>query len=628
MLLRKTWQRTALWLGIGWSLLWSIVLVDLPLIQQLDLYLHDRLICFNSPRNPPSEIAIAAISQPDIKTWELTNRPATYSQIADRLLDAGAAVVVLNLLPSWVQNSDHTDNPIKNLAQNRRDRLVLVLPTSRADRLYATEWRNYEYFLPATIAPESVLGFSEYEPEARYPQSDRSTARQASLFGEFTLSNHLELPQSLGSAALLAIEKFKHQKQYFLATPIQIHFWGKTGTFPRLDVGAILKGDRLSVRDKIVLVGFSDPHNPDAFAVRSPFGELMPAVELQANLVASLLTRSFTRIVPLWWQYAAIALGGIFLSKWVVWTKLGGYRDRIYRYWLYPALGAIAFGTFGFLLSLCGWLVPIILPLVAWIATVASIWISLVLGVQRKLIYEQQCEIDRLQNIEKTAVISQTRKLMHRLASDIHDGPLQELKIIMDRLELLQMQFPQLPVEPLLDRVQTLATHLHEHLNRTRAIAFTMTPELREGLDSGIKTRLQQLIESGELKLKAIQNIQPLAEPSLNSAWLEAREDIYRFFNEAIHNVIRHAQPPEGNATQVSVSLEQQGDRCCLIIENDGDRLNSNVFEPTPKQRQKGGYGTKLMDTIAAELPQGAIARVILPEGGLRVELSWSQNQQ
>jgi len=37
MNLRKTWQRTALWLGIGWSILWSIVLAVLPLIQQLNL---------------------------------------------------------------------------------------------------------------------------------------------------------------------------------------------------------------------------------------------------------------------------------------------------------------------------------------------------------------------------------------------------------------------------------------------------------------------------------------------------------------------------------------------------------------------------------------------------------------
>jgi hypothetical protein len=59
------------------------------------------------------------------------------------------------------------------------------------------------------------------------------------------------------------------------------------------------------------------------------------------------------------------------------------------------------------------------------------------------------------------------------------------------------------------------------------------------------------------------------------------------------------------------------------MIENDGDLLDPAVFEPTPKQRQRGGYGTKLLDTIAAELPAGSLERVPLAEGGLRVRLTW-----
>ena len=36
------------------------------------------------------------------------------------------------------------------------------------------------------------------------------------------------------------------------------------------------------------------------------------------------------------------------------------------------------------------------------------------------------------------------RKLLHRIATDIHDGPLQEFKIVMDRIELLQLDHPDL----------------------------------------------------------------------------------------------------------------------------------------------------------------------------------------
>jgi signal transduction histidine kinase len=258
--------------------------------------------------------------------------------------------------------------------------------------------------------------------------------------------------------------------------------------------------------------------------------------------------------------------------------------------------------------------------------TEISLFTCLLWAVQQDLINQQQCEIDRLQNVEQTALISQARKLMHRLASDIHDGPLQELKVIMDRLELLQLQHPEQSIDPILDQLATLGTHLRQHLSRTNAIALDITPELRNGLDKGIQSQLTELLESGELTLQVIQQLQPLTEPILNSWWFEAREDIYRFFKEAIHNVIHHAQPPHGTATQVIVSLKQQDNQAILTIENNGAFLGAKAFEPTAQHRQRGGYGTKLMDTIAAELPDGKIQRISLREGGLRVQLTWKQD--
>jgi signal transduction histidine kinase len=214
---------------------------------------------------------------------------------------------------------------------------------------------------------------------------------------------------------------------------------------------------------------------------------------------------------------------------------------------------------------------------------------------------------------------------MHRLASDIHDGPLQELKVIMDRLELLELQHPEELIDPILDQLAILGTHLRQHLSRTNAITLDITPELRNGLDKGINTQLTELTQSGELTLKVIQRLQPLTEPSLNSLWLEAREDIYRFFKEAIHNVIYHAQPPHGTATHVIVTLKQQENQAILTIENDGVFLDPQAFKPTDQKRQRGGYGTKLMNTIAAELPDGTIRRIFLKEGGLRLQLTWKQ---
>jgi signal transduction histidine kinase len=331
-------------------------------------------------------------------------------------------------------------------------------------------------------------------------------------------------------------------------------------------------------------------------------------------------------------QFAIILIGGIDVSHWVMVrvrdrkTTLHGPTIKRLHYWLYPLLALIGLGLLHFAFLAQGWILPLALPLITWTVTGLSTLFCLQLGLQQDLIHQQRCEIDRLQTVEQAAVISQARKLMHRLASDIHDGPLQELKVIMDRLEILQSQFPEPPIDPILDQLATLGTHLRQHLSRTNAIALEITPELRNGLDQGIQTQLNNLIQSGELTLKVIQQLQPLTEPILNSLWLEAREDLYRFFKEAIHNVIHHAQPPYGSATQVIVSLKQQDHQAMLTIENDGTFLDPKIFEPNAQQRQKGGYGTKLMDTIAAELPDGKIQRIPLSSGGLQIQLTWNQN--
>lgn len=291
--------------------------------------------------------------------------------------------------------------------------------------------------------------------------------------------------------------------------------------------------------------------------------------------------------------------------------------------WLFHLILLSSLGILGVVMFWLQLYVPIILSLLILVAIGLLILFALRLNWQKNLINEQRCEIDRLHTIEQTAIISQTHKLLHRIAANIHDGPLQELKLVMDHLELLQMNSPDLDLNSILDRLEDLGTHLRQQLHQTREIALEITPNLREGLDIGIAKKLQQLVDSGELTLHVIQYLQPLAEPHLNSMWLEAREDIYRFFNEAIANVISHAQPPQGTATQVKVTLVQQAQLCMLSIKNDGEILDKSILEITTQQRKRGGYGMRLMEAIAADLPNGAFEVKALAEGGIHVQLTW-----
>lgn len=149
-----------------------------------------------------------------------------------------------------------------------------------------------------------------------------------------------------------------------------------------------------------------------------------------------------------------------------------------------------------------------------------------------------------------------------------------------------------------------------------------ITPELQAGLEKGIEQHLQQLIKTGELTLKVESCLQPLIE-SEDSQWTDAREDIFCFFKEAISNVIRHAQPPNGTATKVTVSLSQLKTQCRLIIEN--DVTETLALESISRRHYRGGYSTKLTATIAEELPSGDWEQVP-SHGGMQVRLDWKLN--
>ena len=194
----------------------------------------------------------------------------------------------------------------------------------------------------------------------------------------------------------------------------------------------------------------------------------------------------------------------------------------------------------------------------------------------------------------------------------------------MDGIELLAVNNPTINYNPLLDKLEAVGRDLRDQPRNTRTMAeeLEITPELHTGLDRGILQHLQYLVCSGELTLKVEERLQPLLELESNSTWIDAREDIFRFFREAIANVIRHAQPPNGTATRITVSLAQQGVKCTLVVENDATQ--PEPLESTNRKKHSGGYGTKLMATVAAELPDGYWERIPLANGGMQVILTWS----
>lgn len=502
------------------------------------------------------------------------------------------------------------NRPLKKLVQNHGNQLVLVTRTNSISNYNKPKFLIYNHLLPFNgeqlqplIPPETIQGFFEYEPEAELPRDLNSTARRAHLVGRFFVSEEINQVQTFKSAALLALEKFEKQepKVYLssrfttIPTQVEINFWGRTGTFPSLELTSIcqptkdkkclvVSRSKLSqqVRHKVVFIGFAEGNNIHTMAMLSPFGDSMAGVEIQANLMASLMTDSFLQIPPQWIELIIVIFGAFLIS-------FGIYNYRSWR--LLGLVLAIFSGYLGvFIIAYkYNWILAIILPLLVWTATGISIFLYLILGRQKEVITLQNYQISQIKAAEQEAILCHTRKILHRTASDIHDGALQDLKLVMDKIELES----DLDVDAILNKLAALGQEIREKLSNIRRLAEKMqvTPALREGLDVGINATLQDFVKSGKLTLTVITEVQPLQEPELNSVWIEHREEIYRFFREALNNAIQHAQPPHGTATQVCISLGQEGDRYILAIAN-----NTPMVKNTTCGREKGGYGTKMMN--------------------------------
>ncbi|MFQ3626639.1 MAG: hypothetical protein SNJ81_03575 [Cyanobacteriota bacterium] len=398
------------------------------------------------------------------------------------------------------------------------------------------------------------------------------------------------------------------------------------------------------VKDKVILIDFpqNDP-NRSALptSVKSESSEpasssatLSPA-EMQANVLASILSNNIQYPLSQEWSLG-LTLAGSMLVAWLLSPGLS--KSRLW--WLtrgplivlgiplaYAALLPIGFA---------GRLVlPITLPILTWVLTGISMTLVLLLKKSREQAAKQRQELT-----QRNATLSRTRKVLARVATDIHDGPLQELKLVMDQVEELETLIdPELLVvktsvksEPIVDKLVRIGQDIRNQLNDLQIIArkqLDISPELVSGLAQGMQTHLKQLEERGDLRLKVKQRIKPLQEPELNPDWIDDREDIFRFFKEAINNVMRHAQQPYGRAAWVEVYLEQQGEQCKLAIANDGVNVSGNTSKPLDQLADylPKGTGTKTMETIAISLDGGHWKRTLSPEGILWVELFWSLKQ-
>ncbi|GAB4214751.1 MAG: CHASE2 domain-containing protein [Synechococcales cyanobacterium] len=623
--------------GMGWGMGWATLLgiaASSPMFYQWESMAWRWNLSLRPAMAPHPGVVVVGIDgwvagDPDHRHFRLER--ASYAALTERLLEAGAGVVVLNLPSSFVTpqsfGSEDLDASLRQVLVTYPERIVLATRTSQS--LGQLEFPIYNHFLTYTpdsldpvVPPEFVQGFVQYRLD------DAATLRKAEIRQTFVRRDSQE-QQVFAAVEALALLKFRPAEaaQIFRRGAKPIFFQPLTPTpgIPVIPIKDICVGDPCTdpiqgtvldqIRNRLVLVGFVGGY-PETFPIHLATGEVLPAVIVQGQIVSAMAQGQF---------YEDLSPSGRMLIFWGVGILSGLGVLGLPRPWQRVGAGVLLMaGYSGWVMVSflwAGWVWPWVLPILIAGLTAGSTSLTAVLLRNRERLLSQQMELERLRQAEQEAVLDQARKLLYRVATDIHDQELQELKLAMDCLEDWQWQVSQgqklsaTVYDQLLEQLQHIGQGIRDQLNDVRTLAdkLRISPTLKEGLHVGIQALLDDCQRSGSLTLPVTSQIQPLQE-STNREWIDAREDIIRFVREAINNIIHHVQPPRGTASYVLVTLTQEGSHCWLRILNDG-------LSTSP--RRKGGYGTKAMNTIARDLPQGSWHRRHLETGEVEVELHW-----
>jgi signal transduction histidine kinase/HAMP domain-containing protein len=184
------------------------------------------------------------------------------------------------------------------------------------------------------------------------------------------------------------------------------------------------------------------------------------------------------------------------------------------------------------------------------------------LAIESARLYEQA---------QQVAVLEERQ----RLARDLHDSATQSLYAVTMFAEAASRLLTSGEIEPATNHLYDVRETAQEALREMRLLIFELRPPIleKEGLVTALQTRLEMVEgRSGletEFKTEWVGDLTP-----------EIEEGLYRIAQEALNNVLKHAQ-----AHNVTVSLCRDQQTVILEIIDDGIG-----FDPSTK-RGKGGLG-------------------------------------
>ncbi len=293
-----------------------------PTIENVAARALDRRLFSRDVKQPGPEVVIVAVDDTSLDSigrwpWSRT----TMAQLIDRITDAGAAVIGLDLVQSEAAAGDEVF--LDSVGKSKRTVLGYYFDFNQTDAAslatristYSLVWNSpsdpsqmtvhagtsIRRNLPALTEAARGLGYFNFIPDA--DGSYRRVPLTVRVGDSFALPLslamlHVYRPQwNLG---LRFRDSFVESVQLGPTTiPVAengemlINYRGPGKTFPHVSASAILSGTVAPdvLRDKLVLVGVTATAVADVRV--APFDSFMPGVEIHANVIDSILRNDF-----------------------------------------------------------------------------------------------------------------------------------------------------------------------------------------------------------------------------------------------------------------------------------------------------------------------------------------------
>lgn len=200
-------------------------------------------------------------------------------------------------------------------------------------------------------------------------------------------------------------------------------------------------------------------------------------------------------------------------------------------------------------------------------------------AIQNAWLFEQvRASSERLQSLSRRLVEVQEAERLY-IARELHDEAGQMLTSLMLDLRMLEKKASQPDV--LLRKITEMEGSLNNVIENLHNVAMALRPASLDhlGLVSALRQHVGSVGEKHGLQAHfrskgVLKRLQPNVETVL-----------YRIVQEALTNVVRHAQ-----ATQVDVVLTVRGDKLLVIIEDDGSGFHP---EDIPPEGHLGLFGMR-----------------------------------